>query len=188
MTKLLCVFWVVFAVGRALQFVIQRPPLLGVRLFSLALMLYGGVSFFLGSEFPGREVPVWGSVPAWRGTQGTYIVPLVSSQRVQIYDSAGHFVEAIQVPAGGGSFWTTVTPQDEINILTARGHQFLVYDARGQLKTSSDGSQLVPAEAHPTDQYAGQASIVWAPLSNPFWAWTLAAVGIITLRILDKRA
>ena len=188
MIKLFCVFWVVFAVGRAIQFVVQRPPLLGVRLFSLALMLYGGVSFFLGTQFPGREVPLWGSRPAWRGAQGTYIVPMVSSQRVQIYDSAGSFLQAIEVPAGGGNFWTTVTPQDEINILTARGHKLLVYDAHGQLKSSRDGSQVGQAQAYPGDQYAGQASIFWAPFTNPFWAWAIAAVGVITLRILDRRA
>ena len=188
MTMFLCVSWVVFAVGRAIQFLVQRPPLLGVRLFSLALMLYGGVSFFLASQFPGQEVPIWGSVPALRGKQGTYIVPLVSCQRVQIYDSAGSFLQAIRIPAGGGSFWTTVTPQDDIHVLTARGQKFLVYDLKGQLKSSSDGSQRARAESSPSDLFPGRASILWAPFLNPFWAWAIAAVGVITLRILDKRA
>ena len=66
--------------------------------------------------------------------------------------------------------------------------EFLVYDGRGQLKASRVSPGLAHSGAYPTDQYVGKASILWAPFLNPFWAWAIGAVGVITLRILDKRA
>ena len=54
---------------------------------------------------------------------GKYIVPLIPSGRVQLYDPQWHFIRGWNLDAGGGDFKVECSPDGLIDVFTARGER-----------------------------------------------------------------
>jgi hypothetical protein len=58
---------------------------------------------------------------------GKYIVPLMPSGRLQIYDSQWHFIRGWNVDAGGGDFRVQCSPDGLVEVFTARGERQILF-------------------------------------------------------------
>jgi hypothetical protein len=187
-------FWLFLAFrGMAREF--KRPgPLkwiVGVMYF---VILIGAGGFFAAalSATGVLRLPTYREWPAGyvRGVataaDGKYIVPLVPSGRVQIYDAQWHFIRGWNVDAGGGDFKVECSPDGLIEVFTARGERHYSFTEDGHLVASArilpetfaslptGGSVVVPTQA-----------LLWI-FSSPFLSWALAVVGFVGLAILKK--
>src|SRR5260370_4225429 len=88
--------------------------------FAAALSATGVLKLANSREWPAGYVN--GVVTA---VDGKYILPLVPSGRVQVYDSQWHFIRGWNVGAQGGGFRVQDSPDCVIGIFTARrGHPY----------------------------------------------------------------
>ena len=120
---------------------------------------------------------------------GLRIVPHIPSGRIQIYNSDWRFVRGWNVDALGGTF--KVMPFDEnkeqIDIVTARGNWKYTFDINGKLLLKQS---YLPATYNSFPK-AGISAVVptsiWLlPLTNPFIAWGMTAIGVIWFSLMRR--
>jgi hypothetical protein len=116
---------------------------------------------------------------------GKYIVPLVPSGRVQLYDPQWHFIRGWNVDAGGGDFKVECSPDGLIEVFTARGERHYSF--------TEDGHWVAPRTLPETfaSLPSGDSVVVPTPpllwvFSSPFLSWGLAVIGFVGLAILKK--
>ena len=117
---------------------------------------------------------------------GTHIVPLVPSGRLQIYDSQWHFIRGWNVDAGGGDFKVQCSSNAAIEIFTARSRNHYSFTQEGHLVSMEKSSE--PFSSAPDEgQYVmvPTAPLLWV-FSSPFLSWGVAFVGFAGLAILKK--
>ncbi|NLG00994.1 MAG: dicarboxylate/amino acid:cation symporter [Lentisphaerae bacterium] len=152
--------------------------------FVQALCASGGLSF-LRSSFEWPLATVSGVV---RDSVGDYIAPHPPSGRVQVYDRDKRFLLGWTVDAGGGVFKLSVTDDDSIEVFTARGNRHYVFTLAGDLVSQSTYGQQSYSDlgrsAETTENF--QTPIFLLPFSHPFAGWTLGALGMVGLIVLDK--
>lgn len=117
---------------------------------------------------------------------GKYIVPLVPSGRVQLYDSQWHFIRGWNVDAGGGDFKVQCSPDGLIEVFTARGEHHFSFSEDGRLIASTT---ILPGVFSGLPK--GQSVVVpTSPLlwvfSSPFLSWAVMVIGFVGMAILKK--
>jgi hypothetical protein len=149
--------------------------------FAAALSAMGVIKLPASREWPSGYVS--GVVTT---EHGDYIVPLVPSGRVQLYDAQWHFIRGWNVDAAGGDFKVEYSPEGLIEVFTARGSQHYSFTEEGRL--------IVPARILP-ETFASlprgeSVAVPTSPLlwvfSSPFLSWGLAVIGFIGLAALKK--
>jgi hypothetical protein len=121
-----------------------------------------------------------------RTADGKYIVPLVPSGRVQLYDSQWHFLRGWHVDAEGGDFKVQCLTDGAIEVFTERGEHHYSFAEDGRLiastRRSSETYSLLPK---------GQSAVVrtspflWM-FSSPLLSWAVALIGFAGTAILRK--
>jgi hypothetical protein len=149
--------------------------------FAAVLSAMGVIKLPLSREWPAGYVS--GVITT---EHDDYIVPLVPSGRVQIYDARWHFIRGWNVDAAGGDFKVEYSPDGLIEVFTARGSHHYSFTEEGRL--------IVPARILP-ETFAslprGDSVVVpTSPLlwvfSSPFLSWGVAVIGFIGLAALKK--
>lgn len=149
--------------------------------FAAALSAVGIVNLPTSREWPAGYVR--GVVTA---EDGIYIVPLIPSGRVQLYDPQWHFIRGWNVDAGGGDFKVQCSPDRKIEVFTASGEHHYSF--------TEDGYLIALTTTMPEDFSAlpqGQAVVVptspllWA-FSSPFLSWAVALIGFAGVVVLKK--
>jgi hypothetical protein len=152
--------------------------------FAAALSAVGILNLPTSREWPAGYVR--GVVTA---EDGKYIVPLIPSGRVQLYDAQWHFVRGWNVDAEGGDFKVLCSPDGKIEVFTARGEHHYSFTEDGYLIASTT---TPPEDFSASPQ--GQAVVVpTSPLlwvfSSPFLSWGVALIGfagIVVLKIIRE--
>jgi hypothetical protein len=115
-----------------------------------------------------------------------YVVPIVPSGRVQLYDSNWHFLRGWNVDALGGDFKVAADSPGTLEVFTARGEHHYTFTENGELISSSPLTKSY--YSLPT---SGQAEVVstplllW-PLSNPFISVVVGTLGFLLLKLMKK--
>jgi len=160
-----------------------------MRLFSIAMILYGFIAFFAQglaasghlSFLPGwLEWPVlWPDVNV-SDPSGNTLVGLPSG-RVQVYDPGGRFAGGFFVAASGGSFKLRVIDPRHVEVLTRQERRRLVYSTGGALL---ERSTYAPASfddimtPHSAGRPVQSAWPLW-PMAHPIVAWMTVMAGIL---------
>lgn len=149
--------------------------------FAAALSAMGVIKLPASREWPAGYVS--GVVTTGHGD---YIVPLVPSGRVQLYDAQWHFIRGWNVDAAGGDFKVEYSPEGLIEVFTARGSHHYSFTEEGRL--------IVPARILP-ETFASlprgesvavpTSALLWV-FSSPFLSWGVAVIGFIGLAVLKK--
>lgn len=152
--------------------------------FGSALAATGGLNG-LSSTF---QWPVGYASGVVTTASGFRVVPLNACGRIQVYDAQLHFVRGWWTDTQGKDFKLDVVNGDQIKVYANR-NRLLIYDLQGQLLNQSTYGGVDAFNAVP----AGESMLIptfW-PLwvfSNPFYSWALAAAGLISVIIAQKRA
>ncbi len=149
--------------------------------FAAALSAAGVLKLPTSREWPAGYVS--GVVTA---ADGKYIVPLVPSGRVQLYDSQWHFMRGWNVDAGGGDFKVECSPDGLIEVYTARGQHHYSFSEDGHLIASTT---ILPEvfSALPKGQsvVVPTSPLLWA-FSSQFLSWGVMVIGFVGMAILKK--
>jgi hypothetical protein len=159
-----------------------------------SIILVGAGGFFAASLSATGvlKLPTYREWPAGyvRGVvtaaDGKYIVPLVPSGRIQLYDPQWHFIRGWNVDAGGGDFKVECSPDGRIEVFTARGERHYSFTEDGHLVAST---RILPETF--ASLPSGDSVVVPTPpllwvFSSPFLSWGLAVIGFVGLAILKK--
>ena len=149
--------------------------------FAAALSAVGVLNLPTSWEWPAGYVS--GVVTA---EDGKYIVPLIPSGRVQLYDAQWHFIRGWNVDAAGDEFKAQCSPDGKIEVFTARGEHHYSFTEDGYLIASTT---TLPEDFSALPQ--GQAVVVpTSPLlwvfSSPFLSCGVAVIGFAGIAILRK--
>ncbi len=149
--------------------------------FAAALSAVGVLNLPTSWEWPAGYVS--GVVTA---EDGKYIVPLIPSGRVQLYDAQWHFIRGWNVDAAGDEFKAQCSPDGKIEVFTARGEHHYSFTEDGYLIASTT---TLPEDFSALPQ--GQAVVVpTSPLlwvfSSPFLSCGVAVIGFVGIVILRK--
>jgi hypothetical protein len=158
------------------------------------LILIGAGGFFAAalSAMGVLKLPTYREWPAGyvRGVvtaaDGKYIVPLVPSGRVQLYDTQWHFIRGWNVDAGGGAFKVECSQDGLIEVVTARGNRHYSFTEEGHLVALT---RILPETfaSLPTGEpvVVPTQALLWI-FSSPFLSWAVAVIGFVGLAILKK--
>lgn len=152
--------------------------------FAAALSAVGILKLPTSREWPAGYVSGVVTAP-----DGKYIVPLVPSGRVQLYDSQWRFIRGWNVDAGGGDFKVQYSRDGVIEVFTARGEHHYSFTEDGHLIASTT---ILPEEdLFLKDSPKGQSVVVPTPpllwvFSSPFLSWGVMVIGFVGMAILKK--
>lgn len=119
--------------------------------------------------------PVGYSTEYARTSTGMYAVPHESVGRVQVYDAQKQFLRGWNIDANGGAISVAVTPQDQIEVRTARTRNLLLF--------AIDGSLVASAPLDPSARLINShAPLAWFP--TWIWEWPFASQGFAFCTLL----
>ena len=116
---------------------------------------------------------------------GKYIVPLMPSGRLQIYDSQWHFIRGWNVDAGGGDFRVQCSPDGLVEVFTARGQRHYSFAEEGHLVAPRTLPETFASLPSGDSVVVPTPPLLWV-FSSPFLSWGLAVIGFVGLAILKK--
>ena len=117
-------------------------------------------------------------------SDGRYVVALEPSGRIQLYDSAWHFLRGWQVNAEGGNF-TVVADSNLLKIFTQRGRFQYIYTDTGELVSSSSYAEKYADIPSGRSMIVPTSPLLW-PFSSPFGCWGLMVFGGLGMAVARK--
>ncbi|MGA3209687.1 MAG: hypothetical protein ABSD20_00175 [Terriglobales bacterium] len=154
----------------------------GGGFFASALSATGLLKLPVSWEWPAGYVSGVVQMP-----DGRYIVPLVPSGRVQIYDSHWRFIRGWNVEALGGEFAAGCSPSGGIVVLSARGERQFSFSDSGELVSTS---KLTEPYHHLRFRDRHFVKVPTSPLlwvfSSPFVSCALILVGVVGIALVKK--
>jgi hypothetical protein len=166
---------------------------------TLGFLVIVGIVGFFGPWFFGLGIlqlpnsfqwPVGYAIGVMRTPDGKYVVPLVPSGRVQLYDSQWRFLRGWQIDAHAGDIKVKCPANGTIEVFTARGLHHYSFTQDGNLVSS----QILPTDTEYSSLHTEGTSVVvpTSPLlwvfSSPLLSWGVGALGGIGLTFAKKRA
>jgi hypothetical protein len=118
---------------------------------------------------------------------GRYVVPLVPSGRVQIYDSQWQFLRGWSVEAQGSEFGVECSSK-EIEVLTARGEHCYSFTDDGKLISTSSLSEPYYSLPKTGESVKVPTSPLLWVFSSPFLSMGLAVIGFVGIALVKKLA
>ena len=117
-----------------------------------------------------------------------YVVPHLSTNRVQVYNNNLEFIRGWNIEAGGGVF-KIQNSDSNILIYTARGDNKYLYDINGKLLLSEKYTEK--GQTYSSFFLDGQTVNIPTPVpllvfSSPFLSWLCAVIGILLYIQIDK--
>jgi hypothetical protein len=121
---------------------------------------------------------------------GAYVVPLVPTSRVQVYDADWHFLHGWNVDTGGKSFTIEVTPDEIIDVRTNR---YLYSFSQDGILLNKEDVELPPGVYWSPPSPRGEAVMVptrpfLVIFSHPFFSWGVAIAGAIGMAFVRMAA
>lgn len=192
---LMLAVWIIQAIGIALSersfswktglnFLASACLITGATgFFGTALSAAGGLNW-LPSSF---EWPVGSAENVLVTADGSHIVPLTPSGRIQIYSRDRKFERGWTVDAGGGTFKLLPAGKNDVFVYTARGSMKYHYDIYGRLLSS----EKYDPQGYSDLEKAGIIVEIPTPFylmvfTHPFAAWLAAAAGMLLLYIISR--
>jgi hypothetical protein len=166
----------------------------GALLVTVFLLLTGAGGFFgLGLAATGQfaglpptfEWPVGYSRRIVFTPADLYLVAHASS-RIQVYDKQWNYLRGWHVDASGGSFHVSEAQDKTFEVVTARNNRRYLYDYDGNLLESGHYKQPMPKPAAKTRSGWVPTRLFLLGFTHPMMGWLFAALGLLSLAILDK--
>jgi hypothetical protein len=115
-----------------------------------------------------------------------YVVPIVPSGRVQLYDSNWHFLRGWNVDALGGDFKVAANSPGTVEVFTARGQHHYTFAENGELISSSPLTESYYSLPNSGRSEVVSTPLLLWPLSNPFISVAVGTLGFLLLRLVKK--
>jgi hypothetical protein len=193
--SLMLAAWMFFAVtipfNKRYRYLGKRPLVALAGLF----LLVGAIGFFgAGLSASGAlnwlpqsfEWPVGYADGVVSTPDGEHIVPLIGSNRIQIYDSDWHFLRGWHVDALGGTFKLLASGNDRVEVITSRGEWHITYMLHGTLITRVNYSHASYDSFPDSGQRFAVPTHWWLwPFAGPFYSWTTLMLGMLILAGLN---
>jgi len=181
-----------------------------LQTISIALIVVGVLGFFGQSLLPNAgtslelvELPTFFETTTIALPDGGRMTATMPTARVQRYGGDGHFQTGWFVDAKGGHFAIGLTNDDRVAICTGRGRQLFLFELDGRpvgnARACFTAPREIPKILQPADFPFGEVNlqqvvsverpnaslmaILLVPLWHPFFAWLIAVVGVLGLRI-----
>ena len=165
----------------------------GVLLIAYGMLGFLGALMSATERLPwkseGTEFPMGRVDGAVIDADGLIYCPSTPWGRIQLYDRDKRFIRGWFVNAFGGVFRLHVNAQNHLEVATARGRMFYVFDREGHLLSSAS---YEPRSYPDFDSWRG--SVVWVPtpfyllpLTHPIVAWLVAAAGMLLVHAATRR-
>jgi hypothetical protein len=125
-----------------------------------------------------------------RTPDGKYVVPLIPSGRVQLYDSQWRFLRGWHIDANAGAIKVECPANGTIEVFTARGLHHYSFTQDGRLISAQPLSTYAEYDSLHTEGTSVEvptSPLLWV-LSSPFLSWGVGAIGGIGLTFVKKRA
>jgi hypothetical protein len=160
----------------------------------MGLFVLIGASGFFGAgmsavgflKFPNSfEWPAGNVCGVKRTTDGKYVVPLVPSGRVQIYDADWRFLRGWHVGAHGGDFKVECPATGGIEVYTGRGQHHYSFTENGELISATTYSGADSPQDSGSCVVVPTSLLGWI-FSSPFISWGVAVTGWVGLWIFKK--
>lgn len=119
---------------------------------------------------------------------GHYVVPIVPSGRVQLYDANWHFLCGWNVDALGGDFRVATDSPGFIDVYTARGQHHYTYNENGDLISSAPLAESYYSLPNSGQSVTVRTPLVLWPFSNPFVSVVVGTLGFVGLALIKKVA
>jgi hypothetical protein len=188
-------FWL-FLAARGIARDVRRGGSTKLFIGVMGLLVLVGAGGFFGAALSAMgllKLPTYYEWPAGyvsgvvRMPDGRYVVPLVPSGRVQIYDSQWHFIRGWNVEAQGGEFRVECS-SNEIEVLTARGeHRYSFTDDGKLISTSSLSEPYYSLPKTGESVKVPTSPLLWV-FSSPFLSMGLAIIGFVGIALVKKLA
>jgi hypothetical protein len=101
-----------------------------------------------------------------QSSDGTYVVPLEPTGRIQLYDSQWKFLRGWQVDAEGGGFKVVIPAPTLVDVYTARGRIHYTYTFAGELESAREYSDPFDNVPHGRSMIVPTFLWMW-PFSSP---------------------
>jgi len=117
---------------------------------------------------------------------GTHVVPLTPSSRIQVYDRNWRFLRGWRVAVNGGNFKLRPEGEDIVEVFIARGNTRYVFSRSGDVLLRGSYSAGFSPELD------GESIFVptqpWLMVfSSPFLSWAVIAIGGVMLVVLHRK-
>jgi hypothetical protein len=188
-------FWL-FLAARGIARDVRRGGSTKLLIGVMGLLVLIGAGGFFGAALSAMgllKLPTYYEWPAGyvngvvRMPDGRYVVPLVPSGRVQIYDSQWHFIRGWNVEAQGGEFRVECSSK-EIEVVTARGeHRYSFTDDGKLISTSSLSEPYYSLPKTGESVNVPTSPLLWV-FSSPFLSMGLAVIGFVGIALVKKLA
>jgi hypothetical protein len=119
---------------------------------------------------------------------GTYVVPIVPSGRVQLYDLNWHFLRGWNVNALGGDFKVESKSPDAIEVFTARGQSHYTFNENGDLVSSGKLSESYYSLPNAGRSLVVSTALLLWPFSSPFISVVVGTLGFLGIAMMKKLA
>jgi len=181
-----------------------------LQTISTALVIVGACGFVgqfllpnVGTRLERVELPAFFETTTIALPDGGRMTATMPTARVQRYGGDGHFQTGWFVDAKGGHFAIGLTSDDRVAICTGRGRQLFLFELDGRPfgnpRACFTAPREIPKILQPADFPFGEVNlqqvvsverpnaslmaILLVPLWHPFFAWLIAVVGVLGLRI-----
>jgi hypothetical protein len=190
------VFWLLFVCYVLLRESKGHPKIRWILAFFGLLIMLGAGGFFAAAlsasavlKFPNSFEWPAGYVRGVATTaDGKYIVPLVPSGRVQIYDRQWRFIRGWHVDAEGGVFRVACSENGLVDVYTARGQHHYTFTENGDLVSTRTLSEPFDSKGSSDEWVVVPTSPLLWVFSSPFLSWAVAVVGMAGFAMVKKLA
>jgi hypothetical protein len=189
-------FWL-FRIGLGIARDLAGPIHLKMLLGLMGLFVLLGAAGFFGAALSATgmlklpksfEWPAGYVTGVVRTTEGEYVVPLVPSGRIQIYDSSWHFLRGWHVDAEGGDFVVDAPQDGTIEVFTARGrHHYSFTKEGGLISATTLSGNMSDLRKTGESLMVPTSPLLWV-FSSPFLSIGLATIGFGGMTIVKNLA
>ena len=189
----LALSWLSGFVGAVFSRRLRKHGIYQLNLLACILCVVGGVGFWgtalartgqLNWLAMNNEWPIMETSRGLELSDGGYVVPVGHASRVQIYDPHWDYVTGWYIRSSGGAFWLNETPERHIRVWTARGNRDFLFDARGNLLSSSTYSSEETIDKNTDRVYKNFELEPWLILfASPGLAISLIFLGFIAFSL-----
>ena len=165
-----------------LNFIASACLIIGaVGIFGSDLTAYARGSFSKSFEWP-----IGSTNTAIELANGTIVVPLEPTGRIQVYDPSLEFQRGWHIDAGGGVFKLVPADGDTFYVYTARNAMKYLYDTNGVLQSSEEHSGSYADVISQTINVSIPTPFYLLIFTKPTYSWIVGLMGLLLLFITGE--
>ena len=172
----------IFTWKSTLNFIASACLIIGaLGIFGSDLTAYTRGSFSKSFEWPIGNVNY-----AIELSDGTIVIPLKPTGRIQVYDPALEFQRGWHIDAGGGTFKLVPADDSSFYVYTARNAMKYLYDTNGVLQSSEEYSGSYADVISQTIQVSIPTPFYLLIFTKPTYSWIVGLMGLLLLFITGE--